>query len=316
MKEKDFSKEANEEMRLYNLTMKVNRLEMLKANIGLELISGHDELQKFMGKILKGRTEDELKRQAGILGETIQNNAKLADSIVNASFHNATFSDRIWMYQGILKDDLDGLLQRGLIGGKSSRALAKDLKDRFGVRRSDAERLMRKELARVQTEEWDKHGKAEWKDAKKVEKPAKKSGGSIENSVNGSTIKLGRKTVNKGAFFKLPERMSKKHIRDIAKECGIDIHGLKLNIDYNEELLRIPYAGCADTENVGQITFFPNAFKSREELIRTLYHEKIHVEQFKEHGVEHVQNNREHFEELAYAAEDEYIARLKKEGVL
>ena len=35
--DKDFSKQANEEMRLYNLTMKVNRLEMLKANIGLEL---------------------------------------------------------------------------------------------------------------------------------------------------------------------------------------------------------------------------------------------------------------------------------------
>jgi SPP1 gp7 family putative phage head morphogenesis protein len=152
VKDKNFSKEANEEMRLYNLTMKVNRLEMLKANIGLELISGHDELQKFMGGILQGRTEDELKRQAGILGKTIRNNAKLANSIVNASFHNATFSDRIWMYQDILKDDLDGLLQRGLIGGKSSRALAKDLKDRFGVRRSDAERLMRTELARVQTE--------------------------------------------------------------------------------------------------------------------------------------------------------------------
>ena len=37
--DKDFSKQANEEMRLYNLTMKVNRLEMLKANIGLELVA-------------------------------------------------------------------------------------------------------------------------------------------------------------------------------------------------------------------------------------------------------------------------------------
>ena len=43
VKEKDFSKEANDEMRLYNMTMKVNRLELLKANIGLELVSGYDE---------------------------------------------------------------------------------------------------------------------------------------------------------------------------------------------------------------------------------------------------------------------------------
>ena len=31
VKEKNFSQRANEEMRLYNLTMKVNRLELLKA---------------------------------------------------------------------------------------------------------------------------------------------------------------------------------------------------------------------------------------------------------------------------------------------
>ena len=38
--------EANAEMRIYNLTMKVNRLELLKANIGLEMVSGFDEMQK------------------------------------------------------------------------------------------------------------------------------------------------------------------------------------------------------------------------------------------------------------------------------
>ena len=37
VKEKNFSQQANEEMRLYNMTMKVNRLELLKAQIGLEL---------------------------------------------------------------------------------------------------------------------------------------------------------------------------------------------------------------------------------------------------------------------------------------
>ena len=152
VKEKDFSDKANEEMRLYNLTMKVNRLEMLKANIGLELIAGHDELQKFMDKILKGRTEEELKRQAGILGKTITNNAKTAESIVNASFHNATFSDRIWMYQDLLRSDLSKLLQSGLIQGKNPRELARDVKKKFQTSEFNAERLMRTELARVQTD--------------------------------------------------------------------------------------------------------------------------------------------------------------------
>lgn len=152
VKEKDFSAEANEEMRLYNLAMKVNRLEMLKANIGLELIAGHDEIQKFMSEILQGRTEDELKRQAGILGKTIRNNAKLAHTIPYASFHNAKFSDRIWMYQDLLKADLEKLLSTALIQGKNPRVVAKELEKRFGVRTSDAQRLMRTELCRVQTE--------------------------------------------------------------------------------------------------------------------------------------------------------------------
>ncbi len=47
VKEKDFSDVANEEMRLYNATMKINRLEMLKANIGLELVDGFNELLLF-----------------------------------------------------------------------------------------------------------------------------------------------------------------------------------------------------------------------------------------------------------------------------
>lgn len=152
-----FSEKANEEMRLYNLTMKVNRLEMLKANIGLEMIKGHAELETFMSGILRGRTEEELARQAGILGKTVRNNAKLAHAIPNASFHNATFSDRVWAYHDIMKADLEKLLTRGLIQGKNPRQLARELEkyvmgDAKGGARFNAERLMRTELARVQTE--------------------------------------------------------------------------------------------------------------------------------------------------------------------
>lgn len=150
VKEKNFSQRANEEMRLYNATMKINRLEMLKANIGLELISGHDELDRFMEEVLKGRTMDELTRQAGILGKTIRGNAKMANSIVNASFHNATFSQRVWSNLALLQNELNQLLQRGLIQGKNPRELARDLRKAFDSSVYHSERLMRTELARVQ----------------------------------------------------------------------------------------------------------------------------------------------------------------------
>ena len=152
VKDKDFSKQANDEMQLYNMTMKVNRLELLKAQIGLEMVAGFDELQKYYGDILTDRTISEFERQAGILGKTIQNNAKAADAIVNASFHNATYSERIWMYQDMLKNELSSLLQTGLIQGQNPRKLATHLRKRFGVSQSNAERLMITELARVQTE--------------------------------------------------------------------------------------------------------------------------------------------------------------------
>ena len=152
VKDKDFSKQANEEMRLYNMTMKVNRLELLKAQIGLEMVAGFDEMEKYFGEILTERAVSEFERQAGILGKTIQNNAKAANAIVNASFHNATYSDRIWMYQDMLKNELSSLLQTGLIQGQNPRVLATHLRKRFGVSRSNAERLMITELARVQTE--------------------------------------------------------------------------------------------------------------------------------------------------------------------
>lgn len=167
VKEKNFSDEANAEMRLYNMTMRVNRLELLKANIGLEMIAGFDELQKFFDEKLTDRATGEFERLAGILGKTVQDNAKAAHAIVNASFHNATFSDRIWMYQDMLKAELSSLLQTGLIRGQSSTKLAKHLEKRFGVSQSNAERLMTTELRRVQTDAarqvYERNGNTEYK---------------------------------------------------------------------------------------------------------------------------------------------------------
>lgn len=150
--DKDFSEEANEALKLYNLTMKVNRLELLKANIGLEMCAGFDEMQKYFDQILVDRVTDEIERQSGILGETIVTNAKMAKSLVGASFNNASFSDRIWMYQGMLRSELSSLLEQGIVQGKHANVLAGHLEKRFGVSKFSAQRLMRTEMARVQTE--------------------------------------------------------------------------------------------------------------------------------------------------------------------
>lgn len=138
----------------------------------------------------------------------------------------------------------------------------------------------------------------------------------VDFSGNGGIMELNRKTSNAGAFSVLPERMSKKHIRELAKECDIDLKGITLDIDFDEEKLRLQYTGRADYEKIGQITFFHNAFQSKEELVRTLYHEIQHVKQYKKYGTQHVVNNRLHFENEAYSLEEEFIAKIKERGII
>ena len=151
---KDLSPQANREMRLYNLTMKVNRLEMLKARIGLAMVSSFDEMDKYYGDRLKSRAMEEYERQAGILGKTVIDPEKKAKVLVNASFKSAKgkygFSDVIWTQQTVLKAELSRLLQQGIMQGKGSQELAREIKKTFGVSKYNAERLMRTELARVQ----------------------------------------------------------------------------------------------------------------------------------------------------------------------
>lgn len=151
VKEKNFSEQANKEMRIYNLTMKANRLELLKAEIGLELCANADEIDDFMREELEGRTLNEIERQAGILGKSVQNNRKFAQALVNASFHNATFSDRIWANQALLRNELSNILTTALIQGRNPRDFISQVRKRFDVSTNNAYRLLVTELARVQT---------------------------------------------------------------------------------------------------------------------------------------------------------------------
>ena len=155
VKNKDFSDRANAEMRLYNATMKINRLEMLKARIGVHLVAGVNDIDDYYEKVVTDRTRREIERQAGILGETVgvADTTKRAENIVNASFFNATYSERIWSNMDNLRSEISIQLQRGLIAGVGSREMARRVKEyAYDKSFSDAHRLMVTELRRVQTD--------------------------------------------------------------------------------------------------------------------------------------------------------------------
>lgn len=152
VRNKDLSQMANEAMRIYNLTMKINRLEMLKSEIGMELASNFSDVEGLFSEALNKTATDEIERQAGILGKTVVDTTKKADAIVNSSFNNATFSDRIWMHQEALRQDLNRVISNSIIQGKHPRTFIKDIVDRFDVSKNQADRLLITEVCRVQTE--------------------------------------------------------------------------------------------------------------------------------------------------------------------
>lgn len=154
VEDKDFSELANAEMRLYNATMRINRLEMLKARIGLHIVGGFNDIDQYYQKVATNRAEKEIRRLAGILGDTVTNadTVSRAKEAVNASFKGATFSQRIWSHMETLKNDIANALQQGLIAGIGSRELAQRIKKKFNTSRYNAERLIRTELRALQTD--------------------------------------------------------------------------------------------------------------------------------------------------------------------
>ncbi|MDD1389745.1 minor capsid protein [Pediococcus pentosaceus] len=153
----DFSDEVNTRLRLYNATMRINRLEMLKAQIGLEMIDNNMDIYSAMTDRLNNDYVDELKRQAGILSDA-SGSVKAAEtsSIVMASTGNANFSERLWANSDVFKARLDQLLTKQMVQGLNPRVIARDLKPYLKAEANNAryvtERLARTESARVQTQ--------------------------------------------------------------------------------------------------------------------------------------------------------------------
>lgn len=150
VKTKNFTPIANEEMKLYNVTMRTNRLELLKSNVNLDLVAMTSEEEHFLTEKFTRGAREEYQRQSGILGETINHNEKGIKQIVNSSFNNAEWSTRLWDNQDALRSELNRLLNKSIVQGKGPKELAKEVRDKFESSVYNSERLMRTETARVQ----------------------------------------------------------------------------------------------------------------------------------------------------------------------
>lgn len=158
----DFSDEVNERMRLYNVTMRINRLEYLKSLIGVRLIELGVDINAELNVKLDEDARKEFERQAGILA-----GAGMADAmdwwteenvqkIIMSNTRSANFSTRIWSNIDVLKSELEKQLSRVLISGENPKATAKEFYKHMtkgvGNMRAAAERIARTESARCQTQ--------------------------------------------------------------------------------------------------------------------------------------------------------------------
>lgn len=150
-REAAFSDIANEQMRLYNATMRINRLEMLKARCGIRAMDGYRRADELINEALEERAYSEYYRLAGILGNSVQFNENMVRSIVNASYQNATWSQRLWNNQALLSERIGAQIAQGILTGKGSDVLARNIQKLTGGSTFNCQRLMRTELRRVQT---------------------------------------------------------------------------------------------------------------------------------------------------------------------
>ena len=150
-REAAFSDIANEQMRLYNATMRINRLEMLKARCGIRAMEGYRLADQLINEALEERAYSEYYQLAGILGNTVQFNENMVRSIVNASYQNATWSQRLWNNQALLSERIGAQIAQGILTGKGSDVLARNVQKLTGQSAYNCQRLMRTELRRVQT---------------------------------------------------------------------------------------------------------------------------------------------------------------------
>ena len=138
-----------------------------------------------------------------------------------------------------------------------------------------------------------------------------RNGHDIIKAGNGT---LDRKERNIGVFSVLEIPMQKRYVVRIAQKHKIDLSGIIIKIQRDPAWLRSTVTGRADQKQIGRIDFMPNAFKDEESLLRTIIHEKVHVTQLLEHGADYVADHLAEMEDLAYAIEDEWIAKNWKGG--
>lgn len=155
-------------------------------------------------------------------------------------------------------------------------------------------------------EKWQKKAKGI---EEKLSEPVANSG---ESGIIKLNRKIERREKNIGTFANLEIPMQKRYVLVLCKKYNVDTKGITFKIQRSEKLLKLEYYGITDQDNVGRFDLLPKAFTNEEQLIRTVIHEKCHINQLNKYGKKYVQDNLADIEKQAYRFEDVFYYILKR----
>ncbi|WP_076149902.1 minor capsid protein [Ligilactobacillus murinus] len=171
VQEMDNSPQANADLKLYNLKMRVSRLQLLKSEIFLEIDKLAGKVNGETWRHLEKVAKLEYKRQAGILGKFLVFDDRKVNALVNASYklNNGfvTFSNNVWHNTEMLKARLGNALNSAILQGKNPNEYISEFVKIFNAQPYQVGRLLITETARVQGDvqlDSYKQGEIEWYD--------------------------------------------------------------------------------------------------------------------------------------------------------
>ncbi|MDS3975450.1 minor capsid protein [Staphylococcus epidermidis] len=152
VKRKDFSDEANNALKLYNLSMKVSREKLLKQQLDLIVKDSTLDIQDEIENKLVDAVDREVERQVHILGENVKIDDTEVKAVVNSNFKGVNWSTRLWQDMAVVQKEVERTTSNVLLRGRHPNEYIKDFKKQTNTTTYNASRLLVTESARVQAE--------------------------------------------------------------------------------------------------------------------------------------------------------------------
>lgn len=150
----DAKKLAALDERIHFSEQNLTRIEALNRRVQEQLNAGYQEVEEFFSKNLTDITQTELDRQEqalGFLAGTLIGR-QIARQIASEPYYNATYTQRIEVEKEVQRLSLEQTMLQQMTRGGDVKEAAREIAKQLDIAQYQAERLLRTEAKRAQTE--------------------------------------------------------------------------------------------------------------------------------------------------------------------